>query len=84
MHAKRMKTSALIITSLVVAGISYITHLPIKASTIECSELVKRFKNGDTNFDEELKCRTGTSEMTYGRYCSRTQGIVYSKVRGWD
>ncbi len=64
MRAKRMKILALIITSLVVAGVSHITHLPIKASTIECSELVKRFKNGDTNFDEELKCRTGTSEMT--------------------
>ena len=83
-HAKRMKIPASIIISLAVAGISLITPLPLKASTVECSELAKQFSNGDVDFDEKLKCKAGKSEMTYGKYCPRAQGIVCSKGRGWD
>ena len=83
-HAKRMKMPASIIVFLAVAGISLITPLPLKASTVECSELAKRFSNGDVDFDEKLKCKAGKSELTYGKYCPRTQGIVCSKGRGWD
>ena len=82
--AKQMKMSISIVVSLVVTGMSPITPLPAEATTIDCSELAKHFANGDVNFDESLKCSTGSSEMTYGRYCSRTQGIVCSKGRGWD
>ena len=83
-HAKQMKIPASIIISLAVVGISLITPLPLKASTVECSELAKRFSNGDVDFDEKLKCKAGKSEMTYGKYCPRTQGIVCSEGRGWD
>ena len=83
-HDKQIKMPASIIVFLAVAGISLITPLPIKASTVECSELAKRFSNGDVDFDEKLKCKAGKIELTYGKYCPRTQGIVCSKGRGWD
>ena len=67
MDPKQMKTSAAIIISLLIAGLSHINHLSTKASTIEYLELAKRFENGDANCNEERKCRTGTSEMAYER-----------------
>ena len=48
------------------------------------SELANRFAIGGVNFAENLKCIAGQAEMTYEKYCSRTQGIVCTKVRGWS
>ena len=76
------ETFSLIVASLVVAGISLTTSLPAEASNIECSELAKHFADTDVNFDEKIACRTGPNKMTYGSYCSRTQGIVCTKGRG--
>ena len=76
------ETFSLIFASLAVAEISLTTSLPAEASNIECSELAKHFADAEVNFDEKIVCRTGPNKMTYGSYCSRTQGIVCTKGRG--
>ena len=75
-----------IATSSLVAGVLIIPVTPAKAAPrlLQCSELANRFAIGVVNFDESLKCRAGQTEMTYGKYCSRTQGIVCTKGRGWS
>ena len=80
---KKMKLgSASFVTITIITAGWFVPVAPVTASTIQCSELAKRFANGEANFDESLKCGIGRSEMTYGRYCSRTQGIVCSQGRG--
>ena len=70
------------VTTAVIIGGWFVPVAPVTASTIQCSELAKRFANGDVNFDESLKCGAGEFETTYGKYCSRTQEIVCSQGRG--
>lgn len=76
--------SVVVATTAAVAGVLLIPAPPADASTIQCSELAIRFANGDINFDERLNCGVGQIEMTYGKYCSRTQGIVCTQGRGRD
>ena len=75
-----------IATSSLVAGVLFIPVTPVTAAPrlLQCSELANRFAIGGVNFAENLKCIAGQAEMTYGKYCSRTQGIVCTKARGWS
>ena len=75
--------STAVATIAVFTGDLLIPTPPAEASTIQCPELAERFANGDVDFDEKLKCGVKQMEMTYGHYCSRTQGIVCTKGRSW-
>ena len=81
-----MKLFNTIATASLVGGALFIPGTPAKAAPrlLQCSELANRFAIGDVNFDENLKCKAEQIEMTYGKYCSRTQGIVCTKGRGWS
>ena len=73
-----------IAASLVLTGVSLVASFPAEAETIDCLELAQQFANNAINFDESLECRSGELQITYGRFCSRTQGIVCSKEKDWD
>ena len=70
----------------VTIGVTFLSFgtTPAEATPIKCSTLAKNFAIGETNFNENIKCKAGSMVMTYGRYCSRTQGIVCTVGRGWS
>jgi len=55
---------------------------PVKAVSIDCPALVKEFEIGETNYNENLRCKEGSLVMKYGEWCKRTQGVVCSVGRG--
>ena len=73
-----------IAASLVLTEVSLAVSFSAEAETIDYLDLAHQFANDAINFDESLECRRGESEMTYGRFCARTQGIVCSKEKDWD
>ena len=80
-----MKLLAAIASVAVIGGIHALDEtIQVKASTVQCSALARNFSNGDINFNPNLKCREGSREMTYGQWCSRTQGVICTTGRGWQ
>ena len=56
---------------------------PVKSEPIDCPALAKKFEIGETNFNENLRCKEGSLVIKYGEWCQRTQGVVCTVGRGW-
>lgn len=79
-----MKVLTTIIAFTIGSTFTFLGSAPAKATPINCSTLAKNFSIGETNFNENIKCKEGSNVMTYRRWCARTQGVVCTVGRGWS
>ena len=67
-------------------GGNWCAYHPIRSGDSEglCSVIAEQFSNGTLNFNPSIECHEGFHVMTYGKWCSRNQGVVCNVGRGLD